>query len=102
MMALTKDEVQKIAHLARLALTDEEVAEYQHQISDILDYVAMLSELDLADLPPTAHAVGHLVAQQNVMRADIIAPSLPMDEVLHNAPQHAQNQFQIQTVLDDS
>jgi aspartyl-tRNA(Asn)/glutamyl-tRNA(Gln) amidotransferase subunit C len=97
-MALTKDEVTKIAHLARLALTDEEVADYQHQLSDILDYVAMLSELDLADLPPTAHAV----AQQNVMRADVVVPSLSMDEVLHNAPQHAQNQFQIQTVLDDS
>lgn len=97
-MALTKDEVTKIAHLARLALTDEEVADYQHQLSDILDYVAMLGELDLAGLPPTAHAV----AQQNVMRPDVVVPSLPMDEVLHNAPQHAQNQFQIQTVLDDS
>lgn len=97
-MALTKDEVTKIAHLARLALTDAEIADYQHQLSDILDYVAMLGELNLADLPPTAHAV----AQQNVMRADVVVPSLSMDEVLHNAPQHAQNQFQIQTVLDDS
>lgn len=101
-MALTKDEVTKIAHLARLALTDAEIADYQHQLSDILDYVAMLAELDLTALPPTARAGSHLAAQQNVMRADAVTPSLPMDEVLHNAPQHAQNQFQIQTVLDDS
>ena len=97
-MALTKEDVEKIANLARLDVTAEEVADYQTQLSAILDHVAQLAELDLSDLEPTAHAV----AQQNVMRADVIKPSLTMDEVLHNAANHAENQFAIQAVLDDS
>lgn len=97
-MALTKEDVKKIANLARLEVTAEEIADYQSQLSAILDYVARLSELDLADLEPTAHAV----AQQNVMRSDVVKPSLTMDEVLHNAANHADNQFAIQAVLDDS
>ena len=94
-MSLSRQEVEKIAHLARLALTEEQITEYQEQLSAVLDYADMLNELDLSDVQPTAHAV----ARQNVLREDKIEPSLPLDEVLANAEQHTQDQFLIQSVL---
>jgi aspartyl-tRNA(Asn)/glutamyl-tRNA(Gln) amidotransferase subunit C len=97
-MSLTLQDVAKIANLARLDLTDEQMAQYQEQLSAILDYAEMLNELDLTDIEPTAHAV----AQQNVMREDVARPSLPIESVLYNAAKTAQNQFQIQAVLDEA
>ena len=96
-MSLTQQDVEKIAHLARLELTDAEKAQYQSQLSAILDYAERLNTLDLQGIAPTAHAV----TQQNVFRADVAEPSMPMDEVLFNAPNHAANQFVVQAILDD-
>ncbi|NCF68970.1 MAG: Asp-tRNA(Asn)/Glu-tRNA(Gln) amidotransferase subunit GatC [Chloroflexi bacterium] len=96
-MSLTKQEVEKIAHLARLALTEQQKAEYQRQLSAVLDYADMLDELDLSDIKPTAHAV----ARENVMRDDVIVPGLVLEDVLFNSARHAQDQFQIQSVLED-
>lgn len=96
-MALTRQDVEKIAYLARLELTEAEKAQYQEQLSAVLDYAERLNELDLTSVPPTAHAV----TQHNVLREDVIEPSLPLDDVLFNAPQQAQNQFLIQSVLDE-
>lgn len=97
-MSLTLEDVVKIANLARLDLSDEALATYQEQLSAVLDYAEMLNELDLDDVMPTSHAV----AQENVFREDEIRPSLTTDEIFHNAPNHQQNQFYIQTVLDDA
>ncbi|MCI0397373.1 MAG: Asp-tRNA(Asn)/Glu-tRNA(Gln) amidotransferase subunit GatC [Chloroflexi bacterium] len=97
-MSLSLADVEKIAALARLELTAEEKARYQEQLSAVLEYAARLNELDLTGVPPTASAV----ALQNILRQDEVEPSLPVEEVLFNAPQKAQNQFQIQTVLDDA
>ncbi len=96
-MALTLADVEKIAHLARLELTTEEKELYLKQLTAVLDYADMLNELDLTGISPTAHAI----AQQNVLREDHIKPSLPIDETLFNAPQQAQNQFLIQSVLEE-
>lgn len=96
-MALSIEDVEKIADLARLELSEEEKRMYQAQLSTILEYVEQLNQLELEQVPPTAHAV----PQQNVMREDIARPSLPLDELLLNAPAHAQHQFLIQTVLDE-
>lgn len=95
-MSLTHADVEKIAHLARLELTEAERALYQEQLSAILAYAARLNELDLEGVPPTAHAV----SQQNVWRADIAEPALPLEAVLHNAPKQANNQFVVQAVLE--
>jgi aspartyl-tRNA(Asn)/glutamyl-tRNA(Gln) amidotransferase subunit C len=95
-MTLTSTDVEKIAHLARLALTDEQKAQYAEQLTAVLDYAARLDELDLDAVPPTAHAV----AQQNVMRDDEVEPSLPLDALFYNAPRQQDGQFYIQTVLD--
>jgi aspartyl-tRNA(Asn)/glutamyl-tRNA(Gln) amidotransferase subunit C len=97
-MSLTQEDVEKIAHLARLELTDAEKAQYLEQLTAVLDYADMLNELDLADILPTAHAI----VQHNVMREDVVQPSLPIEDVLFNAVKHAQNQFRIQAVLDDN
>lgn len=96
-MALTIDDVKKVAHLARLQLTEEEIRQYQEQLSSVLDYVELLNELDLDDVPPTSYAV----ARRNVLREDEARPSLPLEDVLLNAPRQARDHFLIQTVLDD-
>lgn len=96
-MTLTQQEVAKVAHLARLDLTPEELARYQAQLSAILEAVAMLNELGLEDVPPTAHAV----PMQNILADDLIQPGLSLDKVLFNAPHQAENQFLIQAVLPE-
>ena len=96
-MSLTQSDVEKIAHLARLELTDEEKAQYQTQLSAILDYAERLNTLDLDGIEPTAHAV----SQQNVLREDKADPAMAMEDVLFNAPKHAANQFVVQAILDD-
>ena len=96
-MSLTQRDVEKIAHLARLELTEDEKAQYQTQLSAILDYAERLNSLNLDGVEPTAHAV----TQQNVLREDVADPSMPMEDVLLNAPKQALNQFVVQAILDD-
>jgi aspartyl-tRNA(Asn)/glutamyl-tRNA(Gln) amidotransferase subunit C len=95
-MPLSTEDVEKIAALARLKLTPEEKALYQEQLSAVLDYAERLNQLEIEDVPPTASAV----SLKNVMREDVVDPSLASSDVLFNAPQHALNQFQIKAVLD--
>lgn len=97
-MALTRDDVRKVAHLARLELSETEIERYQEQLSQVLDYVARLEELDVDGVEPTAHAI----AQQNVMRDDETRPSLAPEWVLVNAAVTAEHQFLILRVLDDA
>jgi aspartyl-tRNA(Asn)/glutamyl-tRNA(Gln) amidotransferase subunit C len=74
--------VDHVARLSRLDLSDEERARFRAQLGSILDYVQTLKALDLADVPPTAHAL----AVTNVMREDVPGPCLDRDEALANAP----------------
>lgn len=97
-MALSTEDVERIAALARLELTPEEKALYQEQLSAVLDYAERLNELDLADVAETASAV----ARKNVMRADEVEPSIPTEDALFNASRKAADQFLIQAVFDDS
>lgn len=96
-MILSREEVAKIAHLARLALTDEELATYRRQLSAVLEYAERLNQVDIDDVPPTSSAV----PLHNVMRQDEVKPSMPTEDALHNAARVAQNQFEIQAVLDE-
>jgi len=97
-MSLSSRDVEKIALLARLELTDDEKALYQEQLSAILDYAHRLNQLDIADVPPTASAVDLL----NVMREDVIEPGLSLEDALYNTIEEALDQFKIQAVLDES
>lgn len=96
-MSLTRQEVEQIAHLARLELTEQQVETYRQQLSEILAAVDALSALDLTDVPPTTHAIPMV----NRLRDDKAAAALPRDAVLANAPQATDDQFVIQAVLDE-
>jgi aspartyl-tRNA(Asn)/glutamyl-tRNA(Gln) amidotransferase subunit C len=81
-VAITRDEVLHVARLARLELTEEEVARFTEQLSAILDAVAKVSELDLSDVEPTAHPLDLV----NVWAEDEPRASIPVDDALANAP----------------
>ena len=95
-MPLTPDEVKHIARLARVGLSDDEVARFQVQLSEILDYFQRLREVDTEKLPPTAHTL----AMRNVMRDDEPLPSFDKEEVLANAPQREDDLFRVRAILE--
>ena len=82
MARITKEEVLHVARLARLELSDDEVAKFQEQLSDILEAVSKVSELDLSDVPPTAHPL----EIANAWAEDEPHDCLPLDDVFANAP----------------
>jgi aspartyl-tRNA(Asn)/glutamyl-tRNA(Gln) amidotransferase subunit C len=81
-MAISREEVLHVAKLAYLELSEEEVARFQEQLSEILDAISKVAELDLADVPPTSHPL----EIANSWREDEPRPCLPLDEVFANAP----------------
>ncbi len=93
-------DITHIARLARLALTDEELEHYQDQLSAILDYAARLNELDLSSAAFLAEDAPPL-GRYNVLRDDIVTPSLPRDDALFNAAATEEGQFLIQAVLEE-
>jgi len=94
---ISREQVEHIAELAKLALTDEELEIYADQLSAILDYVDELSQLDTSAIPPTAS----VLPLSNVLRPDEARPSLPTEVALANAPDAAENQFRVAAVLDE-
>jgi aspartyl-tRNA(Asn)/glutamyl-tRNA(Gln) amidotransferase subunit C len=90
-MAISREEVEHVARLARLALTEEELARFQEQLSAILDAVAKVSELDLSDVEPTSHPL----EVSNVWAADEPHPCLDPEEALANAPDREGNFFRV-------
>src|SRR5947209_6950498 len=88
---ISRDEVLHVARLARLELTDDEVAKFQEQLSAILDAVSKVSELDLADIPPTAHPL----EIANTWAEDEPRPSLPLEDVFRNAPDREDDHFRV-------
>ena len=89
MARITKDEVLHVARLARLELSDDEVAKFQEQLSDILEAVSKVSELDLSDVPPTAHPL----EIANAWAEDEPHDCLSLDEVFANAPDRDDDHF---------
>ena len=81
-MAITNEQVQHVAKLAALALTDEELERLGTQLNDIIGAVSKVSELELSDVPPTSHPLDVV----NVWGEDEPRPSLPVDDALRNAP----------------
>jgi aspartyl-tRNA(Asn)/glutamyl-tRNA(Gln) amidotransferase subunit C len=95
-MPLTLEEVEHIAELARLNLTEEEKARYKDQLSTILDYFEQLQELDTSQIPPTAS----VLRPQSILRPDEPRPGLTQEELLRNAPQVEGAQFRVPPILD--
>jgi aspartyl-tRNA(Asn)/glutamyl-tRNA(Gln) amidotransferase subunit C len=90
-MAITREEVLHVAKLASLELTDEEVERLTAELSAILEAVSKVSELDLSDVPPTAHPL----ELANAWAEDEPKPSLSLDEVFANAPEREGDLFKV-------
>ena len=95
---LSGDEVSKIAHLARLKLTEPELDSFATQLGAILQYVELLNEVDTGNVEPMAHAV----ELTNVFRTDAIRESLPREEALSNAPKTDGRFFLVPQILESS
>ncbi|MFL5779584.1 MAG: Asp-tRNA(Asn)/Glu-tRNA(Gln) amidotransferase subunit GatC [Chloroflexota bacterium] len=84
MPSLTRADVEHVAHLARLGLTDEELARLEGELNHILDQYAILARLDTEAIPPTAQTI----ELENILREDRVRPSLPVEAVVGNAAEH--------------
>jgi aspartyl-tRNA(Asn)/glutamyl-tRNA(Gln) amidotransferase subunit C len=94
-MAVTTDEVLKIAELAALSFTPDEVKRLTGELNRILEYMEKLNELDTSDVDP----LHHVLDMTNVMRDDEVRPSLPREEVLKNAPDAVDGYFRVPKVI---
>ena len=98
MVALSRDDVAHVAHLARLWLTDDELTLLEGQLNHILDQYAKLAELDTEQIPPTAQTI----ELENILRDDLVRPSLDVEAVLANAPERSGDHFVVPVVIGDS
>ena len=95
-MKLSREEVLRIARLARLGLSEAEIDRMGEQLSDILENFEILKQVDTSDIPPTAQSID----LQNVLRDDEVAPSMPSEDVLANAPRKEGDYFRVRAVLE--
>ena len=95
-MVLKPEEVDHIAKLAHLDLTDEEKTRFQEQLSAILEYAARLQEIDTANIPPTSS----VLPDRSVLRPDDPHPGFNLKELLSNAPHIEKTQFRVPLVLE--
>src|SRR3954451_10933008 len=97
MSGLSRSDVEHVAHLARLGLTGAELGLLEGQLNHILDQYAKLAELDTETIPPTAQTI----ELENILREDVVTPSLPVEEVLRNAPDSAGGYVVVPAVLGE-
>jgi aspartyl-tRNA(Asn)/glutamyl-tRNA(Gln) amidotransferase subunit C len=95
-MKISREEVLHIAALAKLGLDENEIDNFEHQLSDILDNFEILKQLDTGNLAPTAQSI----SISNVFRTDEAKNSYPVEEILANAPQRDEDYFKVQAVLE--
>jgi aspartyl-tRNA(Asn)/glutamyl-tRNA(Gln) amidotransferase subunit C len=94
---ISREDVEHVARLARLALSEAEVERMREQLSGILAYIDTLRALDTTGVEPTSHAVPLL----NVMRDDDVRPCLPQDVALANAPERSDAFFRVPRIIED-
>ena len=97
MTKITSNDVRKVAHLARLELSEDQVELYTSQLEKILGYVAQLEEVNTQDIPPTTRAVEVV----NVLRKDTVLTTTIRDELLDQAPQREGDFFRVPKILSD-
>ncbi len=95
-MTIDLEQVRKVAHLARLALTAAEEAQFTTQLGSILSYFEQLSELDVSDVPPTTRAID----ASNVTRPDDLKPYLNRDAILECAPEQDGDFFRVPQIMN--
>ncbi|PHS12450.1 MAG: Asp-tRNA(Asn)/Glu-tRNA(Gln) amidotransferase GatCAB subunit C [Blastopirellula sp.] len=96
-MSLSREDVEKVSLLSRLKLSEDELVVMTDQMSRIIDYIDLLSEVNTDDVEPMTHAV----EQFNVFADDVVHQSLPRDEALANAPKRDDECFHVPAVLGD-
>lgn len=97
-MRLSPEEVEKVASLARLSLSAEEIERFSDQLSSVLDHVAVIQRLDTSNLAPTSHPF----ELENVLRSDELRPSVSRDEVLACAPSVEDGRFKVPPILGEA
>jgi aspartyl-tRNA(Asn)/glutamyl-tRNA(Gln) amidotransferase subunit C len=97
MPGITREEVAHLARLSRLELTAEELDHFAEQLNDIVDAVARVSEIAAEDVPPTSHPL----PLTNVMRPDVVRPSLTPAEALAGAPAAEEQRFRVPQILGE-
>ena len=95
MAGLSRSDVEHVAHLARLGLTEAELDRLEGQLNGILDRYAKLAELDTEHIPPTAQTI----ELENILREDVVRPSLPVEAVLANAPARVDGSILVPPIL---
>ncbi|MBE9039658.1 Asp-tRNA(Asn)/Glu-tRNA(Gln) amidotransferase subunit GatC [Oscillatoriales cyanobacterium LEGE 11467] len=95
MSTIDREQVRKVAHLARLELTETEEEQFTAQLSNILDYFNQLSELDTENVPPTARAID----VSNMTRPDELQPYTNRDEIFESAPEQEGDYFRVPKIL---
>lgn len=94
-MKISRTDVEHVAHLARLHLSESELSIMTEQLDLILAYMQKLEELDTQDLPPTTHAIPVC----NAFREDRVLPSLPQEVALSCSPKHNEEMFQVPRII---
>lgn len=95
-MTINRKDVEHVANLARLELSDTEKEQFEGQLNAILKYAEKLNELNTDEIEPTSH----VLPLANVMREDEVRPSWPIEKVLRNAPEEEDGQFKVPAVLE--
>jgi aspartyl-tRNA(Asn)/glutamyl-tRNA(Gln) amidotransferase subunit C len=98
MSNISRDDVAKLAKLARIEMTSEELDHLSTQLAQILDSVARVSEVAKSDIKPTSHAI----EMTNVFRKDEVKPSLSPEEALSGAPAREDNRFRVPQILGEA
>jgi aspartyl-tRNA(Asn)/glutamyl-tRNA(Gln) amidotransferase subunit C len=93
---LSSRQVEHVARLARLGISPEEVVRYRDQLINILHHIEALNRADTSTVPATAHPL----EERNVMREDVLEPSLPVDAVLQNAPSREDSYFKVKAIQE--
>jgi len=96
-MPVTKKDIEKIAELANLKLSETELESFTPEMNEILNYMEKLNELDTENVEPLAHPV----EQSNVFRDDILKSSISTEEALKNAPSNDEKHFKVPKVIGD-
>ncbi len=98
-MGVTRDDVLKIAQLAKLKFEDQELDAFTEQFQRILTYIEKLNQLDTENVPPTSHVTPFSEQAEKAFREDVVRPSLPRKDVLAAAPDPSEGQFRVPKVI---
>jgi aspartyl-tRNA(Asn)/glutamyl-tRNA(Gln) amidotransferase subunit C len=97
-MAISREEVEHVARLARLELTEEEIETFRAQLDAVLERAQRIQALDLDDVPPTAHPI----ELSNVWREDVVVATPEPAQILENGPQIEDGKFRVPQILEES